>query len=167
MTFLRSLVLTASVLILSATGGSTVFAHDNNTNGNHYGSYQQHGYPYKSYDRYDRYDRHDRDNRSYNYWNVNLSPREREDASRRFYEAYSRQCGSNMAWRTYYGCDKFQPYQVGRRLEPGIVTLNLPGSVTRSLPRPHPDTRYVWVNRDILLVSKWDGTVLDRVISLR
>ena len=168
MTRLRSLILTASVLFITASGGAAAFAHDNdrshynssynnnshyNNNGQRHGSYHQHGKPNKGYDR------------DYNYWSVNLSQYERRDLSRQLDEAYRYQC-RNVARNRYYNCGRSEPIQIGRKLPPSAVNWNIPGHIAKRLPRSHPDTRYVWVDRDILLVSRWDGTVLDRVVSV-
>lgn len=174
MTRFRPLVLAASALILTVAGATPSLARDNDRNyyDRYDGYYQNYNHPGYGHGR-DYDDRGRNDNRythgrgdRYNYWNINLSSRQRDQIGREFYKAYSNQCG-NHARFGFYNCSSNQYYNVGYKLAPNVVTWNLPGHVLRELPRPHQDTRYVWVGRDILLVAKCDGTVLDRVISLR
>ncbi len=115
------------------------------------------------------WERHDRDDgrreRS-SYWQARLDPRERREAERKLSKAYERKCGT-VAGRGYYNCRNFhQPYKIGRRLPSNTSFWMLPGNVAMHLPRARSGTEYIWVDRDILLISRHDRTVLDRVISL-
>lgn len=174
MTPLRSLVLTCTALTAVLAGTSGAQADDRNRGGwsdPHYPAYNYNQSYHNDHDRDwddhrgydDRYDH--RSDYRYNYWNVSLSPWEREEATRRLYDAYNDKCGTR-AGRSYYNCRSPQAYQIGRRLPSNIVFWNVPGNVSARLPRPQHGTQYIWVDRDILLISYGDRTVLDRVISL-
>jgi hypothetical protein len=133
-----------------------------------------------NYDRSYHHD-HGRDNyndaRNYNQWNnsryrynytrINLSPREESRVRRDLQRYYFDKCGSTN-WRNAYGCQPVgnrNGWRIGEPLPPHAVVWPLPYSVYYNLPQPSYGTRYVWVDRDLLLLSD-RGTILDILLRL-
>lgn len=169
------------IFTLALIAGGTLFgtqshAHDNDRsweNGGpdytHHSRYdhERHDYDRNDYDRndYDRRDYHSRYDRHKDYWRINLSSREKERIGWKLEDAYEKRC-STVASRRYYGClppGRSYEHRVGNRLSPHVVTWAVPYNVKSMLPSPRYGTRYVWADRDILLVSNDTGVVLDVV----
>lgn len=140
--------------------------YDNNGRGNN-DRYQERSY--NNHDRNDRNDwRNDRDDRRYSKpapsYRVNLSPAQYRDLNRRMETAYWQRCSVSSHGR-YYDCSPARysrvNYVVGRPLPRHAQVWDVPYNVRYSLPRPYANTRYVWVDRDILLIDQRDNTILD------
>lgn len=113
-----------------------------------------------SYDYNDRYS-------AYPIVRINLSPWDRADISRRMEREYWEKCRT-VAGQRYHNCGSSysghgMSYRTGSKLPPQAVVWNVPRSVTPYLPRATHGTRYVWVDRDILLITSDGGIVLDSV----
>lgn len=155
-----------STFALTLAAGAALFsgasyARDNDNRWNYQQSYNQNRGGYER--DYNRYDNHRYDDRRYDY-RVNLTPQQYRNMSRSMQTAYWQKCSVTPHGR-YYDCTPARynqvNYVVGRPLPRQTVVWDVPYNVRYSLPRPYANTRYVWVDRDILLIDQRDNTVLD------
>lgn len=102
--------------------------------------------------------RHDGDHQ-YRIW---LSGYQESRIQRELRASYFNKC------RNRHGCTSSsnwgRRYQIGYPLPPHAVVWRMPNTVHRYLPPPAYGTRYVWVDRELLLISDRTGTILDIVL---
>lgn len=148
-----------SVLTLAVVAGSVLFsgasfARDNDHN--------RRGPHHERHNHYERsHDRHDRDYRDYK---IRMDARSYRDLQRNMSSAYWNKCSVSPRGR-YYDCSPSRynrvNYVIGKPIPRHTTVWQVPHNVRYSLPRPHSNTQYVWVDRDILLIDQRDNTVLD------
>lgn len=136
--------------------GTPAFAHDNGR------WHNNDNYNYRYYDRSGYHDRYDNDRyRRVEYYQVNLTPRQWQDARRYMNNAYWDRCNNRGR---YSGCQTYgrQVYfNRGDYLPRHINTWQVPHNVLTILPPAPRGARYVWVDRDVLLVRDNDLSILD------
>lgn len=97
---------------------------------------------------------------------INISPWDRKDLSREIDREYWEKCRT-VAGQRYYNCSNYSghgmSYRIGQKLPPQAVAWNVPRNALTYLPRASHGTRYIWVDRDILLISSNSGIILDAV----
>lgn len=154
-----------STFALTLATGAVLFsgvsyARDNDDRWNGYSRDNNQGRYERSYDQNDNR----RDYRPENNYKVNLTPSQYRNMNRSMQTAYWQKCSVSPHGR-YYDCTPTRysqvNYVVGRPLPRQTVVWDVPYNVRYSLPRPYANTRYVWVDRDILLIDQRDNTVLD------
>ena len=97
---------------------------------------------------------------------INISPWDRKDLSREIDREYWEKCRT-VAGQRFYNCTNYSghgmSYRIGQKLPPQAVAWNIPRNALTYLPRASHGTRYIWVDRDILLISTNSGIILDAV----
>jgi Ni/Co efflux regulator RcnB len=155
--FLALAILAGSVFFSTAS-----FARDNNHNQRH-AQHDKHRH-YERHDNSRHHNKHVRYERDYRQYKVKMDPRAYRDLNRNMSAAYWNKCAVSPGGR-YYDCSRTGynrvNYVVGKPIPRHTVVWQVPHNVRHSLPRPHANTHYVWVDRDILLVDRRDNIVLD------
>lgn len=99
---------------------------------------------------------------------INLSVDQRQVIYERLQPVYVRRCPPGLA-KKHNGClppGHAQHYVIGQPLPQGTVVWEVPQDVLVALPPPPPAAQYVWVDRNVLLVSEASKKVLDAAVLL-
>ncbi|MBI1275086.1 hypothetical protein GC177_03855 [bacterium] len=164
---INGLGLVSALGLAVCLAASPVLAKDGHGNG------KGHGKGHKSLEkRLEEYDRRHADDHQHGDYHgdrrlVVLKGDEREAIGNRLRPYYREHCPPGLAKK--YGCmppGHVKHYVVGEVLPATTTYWEVPRDVVVMLPPPPPRAQYIWVDKDILLISEATKKVLDAAVIL-